>query len=142
MDQGVGMILAGLKRTGLYDDTLVVFLSDNGPPFINSKATLYDAGVCLPLIVRQPGGAADVVNRNMVSYVDILPTMLDWSNHPKINNVERAGRSFLRILSEPSPLPPWDHVSVRTRSTKSPTTGPHVLCEAVTINTIAALPGG
>jgi len=110
MDQGVCMILAGLKRTGLYYDTLVVFLSDNGPPFINSKTTLYDAGVCLPLIVRQPGGAADVVNQNMVSYVDILPTMLDWSNHPKINNVERAGRSFLRILSEPSPLPPWDHV--------------------------------
>lgn len=48
LDQGVGMVLEGLKKSGLSDDTLIIFMSDNGPPFINSKTTLYDAGVCLP----------------------------------------------------------------------------------------------
>lgn len=39
LDQGVGMVLAALQRNGLADDTLVVFVSDNGPPFINSNDT-------------------------------------------------------------------------------------------------------
>lgn len=110
LDQGVGFVLAGLKKAGLSNDTLVVFLSDNGPPFINSKTTLYDAGVNLPLIVRRPGGTPGVVNRCMVSYVDILPTMLDWAKHPRINNEERRGRSLLPILSESHELPSWDLV--------------------------------
>ena len=39
MDQGVGMVLDHLKQAGMYDDTAIFFVSDNGPPFINSKTT-------------------------------------------------------------------------------------------------------
>ncbi|RSH80451.1 uncharacterized protein EHS24_009031 [Apiotrichum porosum] len=81
-DLGIGLLLEGLERQGLVDDTLVVFLSDNGPPFINAKTTLYDAGTCLPLIVRKPGSKAGVANPNMVSWIDILPTFLDWAGLP------------------------------------------------------------
>lgn len=38
-DTGVGLILDALQRQGLADDTLVIFTSDNGPPFINSKVS-------------------------------------------------------------------------------------------------------
>lgn len=121
MDAGIGLILEALKRQDLKDDTLVIFLSDNGPPFINSKTTMYDAGIRLPLIVRQPGGSAGVTNPNMVSFIDILPTLLDWASRndgyspeiPKVKGVSppRLGRSFLPILSHREVLPEqdWPH---------------------------------
>ena len=109
-DQGVGFVLAALERAGLADSTLVVFTSDNGPPFINAKTTLYDAGTCLPFIVRQPGGRGDVVNPNMISYIDVLPTFLDYAGlgtDLRLNDASpsRIGRSFLPILEHTDILP-------------------------------------
>lgn len=111
-DTGVGLILDALERQGLSDSTLVTFCSDNGPPFINSKTTLYDAGIHLPLIVRQPGLKTDagLVNPNMVSYIDILPTMLDWAGldlslkTPNSRSPARRGRSFLPVLDKTETL--------------------------------------
>ena len=112
LDQGIGMMLAGLEKSGLKDDTLVIFLSDNGPPFINSKTTLYDAGVNLPFIVRVPGATESVVNPNMVSYVDVLPTILEYIGQAYENNQPspRLGRSFLPILSITDEIPEWGQV--------------------------------
>jgi N-sulfoglucosamine sulfohydrolase len=110
LDQGVGMVLEELKKSGLSDDTLVIFMSDNGPPFINSKTTLYDAGVCLPLLIKCPGTNSGVVNPNVVSYIDILPTLLDWAEHPSPKHPARIGRSLLPILSESSQLDSWSCV--------------------------------
>ncbi|KAJ5708719.1 Alkaline phosphatase-like alpha/beta/alpha [Penicillium malachiteum] len=110
LDQGKGMVLEGLKKSGLGDDTLVLFVSDNGPPFINSTTTLYDAGVCLPMIMKCPRSPAGVVNPNMISYVDILPTLLDWAQHLSPGDRARLGRSFLPILSEHRQIDSWDQV--------------------------------
>lgn len=108
MDHGVGLLLDELQRRGLDKTTLVLFVSDNGAPFLNSKTTLYDAGVRLPLIVRRPGAKAGVVNPNMVSFVDILPTCLDWAAAAPAPSTSGApsgkpspplkGRSFLPVL--------------------------------------------
>lgn len=119
MDQGVGMILEELQKKGFQDDTLVIFLSDNGPPFLNSKTTLYDSGVNLPLIVRAPNATRGVVNPNMVSYVDILPTLLDFahiaapaSNGKTVAQFRRVrlGRSILPVLGQSTAQPGWDVV--------------------------------
>lgn len=119
MDMGVGMLMDVLERTGLDKSTMVVFVSDNGAPFINSKTTLYDAGVKLPLIVRCPpdsaaseGGAGGVVNPNIVSFVDILPTCLEWTarNIDEVQTTnttaspQRLGRSLLPILNSSTRL--------------------------------------
>jgi N-sulfoglucosamine sulfohydrolase len=119
LDQGVGLILDNLKASGLLDDTLVIFLSDNGPPFLNSKTTLYDAGICLPFIVRHPNQAVrGIRNPNMVSYVDIFPTLQDWTNTSYKLTVDAphapsklAGESFLPILDKPDLVPEsqWKH---------------------------------
>lgn len=108
MDHGVGLILDTLEKHGLTDSTLVIFVSDNGAPFLNSKTTLYDAGVRLPLIMRCPGLNGGVINPNMVSFLDILPTCLDWAgvnrNTSQPNAMtntgkppKRLGKSFLSI---------------------------------------------
>lgn len=111
LDQGVGLMMEALKANGLYDDTLIIFVSDNGPPFVNSKTTLYDAGVCLPLLIKAPGQQTGVTNPNFVSFIDILPTMLDWAgNTSKMNSNGRIGRSILPVLESGEQLEDWDHV--------------------------------
>jgi N-sulfoglucosamine sulfohydrolase len=102
-------VLAALERAGLADDTLVCFLSDNGSPFLNSKTTLFDAGVHLPLILRKPGDRAGVASPNLVSFIDILPTFLDWARCAPPAG-PRRGRSLLPILEETRLLPDWQRV--------------------------------
>jgi N-sulfoglucosamine sulfohydrolase len=116
LDDGVGRVLKVLADAKRLDDTLVIFLSDNGIPFPGAKTTLYDAGVHLPLIVRKPGQKEGVVNSAMVSWTDIAPTVLEWCGVKpppagKKNKaaVEIAGRSFLPILEEAEPKG-WDVV--------------------------------
>lgn len=108
MDKGVGLILEELRKRGLDENTLVVFLSDNGAPFVNSKTTLYDAGIRLPFIVKNPLNhtSSGVVNPNMVSFLDILPTCIDWAGYrdSQITTTntgkapQRLGTSVLGIL--------------------------------------------
>ncbi|EPE03862.1 n-sulfoglucosamine sulfohydrolase [Ophiostoma piceae UAMH 11346] len=110
LDAGMGLLLEELDEHGLGESTLVVFISGNGAPFVNSKTTHYDAGVRLPLIFRKPGNTAaqrGVVNPDMVSWIDILPTCLDWAVGSKAQTfstpytsqvLKRVGSSFLSIL--------------------------------------------
>lgn len=109
MDRGVGLILDALAAAGRAGDTLVCFLSDNGAPFLNSKTTLYDAGIHLPLLIRRPGAAAGVANPNLVSFADLLPSFLDWAGIAAPPG-PRRGRSLLPILEAGSLRPGWDRV--------------------------------
>ncbi|EME84664.1 uncharacterized protein MYCFIDRAFT_173612 [Pseudocercospora fijiensis CIRAD86] len=93
-----------LTLSGELNIRALMFTSDNGPPFLNSKTTLYDAGIHLPLIVRKPGAKAGVKNPNMVSFIDVLPTFLSWAGLdqdlrlPGSQSPRRRGRSFLEIV--------------------------------------------
>jgi N-sulfoglucosamine sulfohydrolase len=108
-DQGVGMLLDILKSSGQLDNTLVIFLSDNGMPFPNAKTNLYDAGARLPLIVRAPGNrAGGAVNNAFVSWTDITPTILDFTG-AKPPEYAMHGRSFLPVLEQENPSG-WDRV--------------------------------
>ncbi|WP_343517974.1 sulfatase [Sphingomonas sp.] len=98
LDSGVGMLLDLLGESGRADDTLVIFLSDNGRPFPGAKTNLYAPGLHLPLIVRAPDmGAA--VNDAMVSWIDIAPTVLEWANVAP-PDYPLPGKSLLPILGK------------------------------------------
>jgi arylsulfatase A len=88
IDWSVGQILATLKRSGLDDQTLVVFTSDNGPwllygdhagaalPLREGKATTFDGGLREPCIMRWPGKIpAGRVCREVTATMDLLPTI-------------------------------------------------------------------
>ncbi len=109
LDRGIGLVLAALDRAGLAEDTLVVFLSDNGAPFLNSKTTLFDAGVHLPLILHRPGQRPGIANPNLVSFTDLLPTFLDLAGATPPPG-KRRGRSLLPILEATDRQPGWDVV--------------------------------
>lgn len=88
LDWSVGEVLAALERLGLDDQTLVVFLSDNGPwrdygnhagsagPFRNSKGSAFEGGVRVPFIARFPGWLpAGLVSDVPIVSFDLYPTI-------------------------------------------------------------------
>jgi N-sulfoglucosamine sulfohydrolase len=78
LDQGVGAVLGALDEHRLVDDTLVLFTTDHGLAFPGAKATLYDRGIGVALIMRGPGGfAGGRVIDALVSHLDIYPTLCD-----------------------------------------------------------------
>ncbi len=77
LDHHVGEVLSELDRQGIADNTVVLFLSDNGRPFPRCKTTLYDSGIGTPFIVRWPGRVRPGARcGSLVSTIDIAPTML------------------------------------------------------------------
>ena len=86
LDDGVGTVVATLKQDGLYQNTLIVFLSDNGcagynhgacsnAPLSGYKRWLAEGGIRVPYIVSWPGHLpAGRVDHRQVSSLDILPT--------------------------------------------------------------------
>lgn len=113
LDHGIGLVLKELEAAKKLDDTLVIFLSDNGIPFPGAKTTLYDAGIHLPLIVRKPGQKAGVACSALASWTDITPTILDWCGvKPAPVGKKEAplpGRSLLPLL-ETEKADGWDTV--------------------------------
>ena len=78
LDQGVGSVLNALEEHELVDDTLVIMTTDHGLAFPQAKATMYDRGIGVLLLLRGPGGfARGRVNDALVSQIDIFPTICD-----------------------------------------------------------------
>lgn len=78
LDRGVGAVLDALDANGLAENTLVICTTDHGLAFPGGKATLYDRGLGVMLIMRGPGGfsggrAVDA----LVSQIDLFPTVCD-----------------------------------------------------------------
>ncbi|RAO75979.1 sulfatase [Dyella jiangningensis] len=113
MDSGVDILLRELAASGHADDTLVIYLSDNGRPFPGAKDNLYREGIHLPLIVRAPGARhRGLRNHAMVSWIDITPTILDWAGvapPSEYRYLPLPGRSLLPILEQQKPSG-WDEV--------------------------------
>jgi arylsulfatase A-like enzyme len=78
LDQGLGAVLNGLHQAGLAERTLIVCTTDHGLAFPGAKATLYDGGTGVMLIMRGPGGfnGGRVIDA-MVSHLDLYPTLCD-----------------------------------------------------------------
>jgi arylsulfatase A-like enzyme len=104
MDGVIGRFLRLLGQRGLEEETLVVFLTDNGAPFPREKGTVYDAGVRTPLIFRWPG----VVPRGqrhdgLASVIDLAPTLLALAGIEPPAAMQ--GESFAAGLADPARWP-------------------------------------
>lgn len=97
-DEAVGQVLRALKESGMEENTLVIFISDNGISVPYAKTNCYLAGTRTPLIVRWPGKVKPgTINRHdLVSGIDFMPTILDALGLRAVSGVD--GRSFLPIL--------------------------------------------
>ncbi|MFO0789064.1 MAG: sulfatase [Pirellulales bacterium] len=109
-DAGLGRLVQILKKAGKYDDTLIVFVSDNGMPFPGAKTSAYEPSLRLPCVVRNPDNKKrGVVSEAMVSWVDLAPTILEYAGVKPPREAKLQGRSFLSTLEERTPAG-WDEV--------------------------------
>ena len=110
MDGQIGRMLGTLEARGLRQNTLVVFLSDNGMPFPRAKGTAYDTGIRTPLIFSWPAiiDSGAVYDSGLVSVIDLAPTLLDLAGADPLDGMQ--GESFQRLLAEPSSYAGREHV--------------------------------
>ena len=102
LDKYVGRVMAKLKEQGVEEDTMVLFISDNGRPFPRDKTTLYDGGIRTPWIVRWPKSVKPNRTTNaLVSAVDIAPTICQLAG-VKLENLGFEGQSFVNVLADPT----------------------------------------
>lgn len=124
MDEGVGALMKVLDETGRAADTLVIFVSDNGPPFPGAKTTLYEPGARLPLVVRRPGQKKGVACDALVNWTDLTPTILDWAGVKNVSGQFRkievgSGGPATGAAGDPAPKPPAE-----TKPGKQPASPP------------------
>lgn len=80
IDQGVAKLVAILKEADLYDKTMIVFTSDHGMAFSGGKTTVFEAGLKVPFVVRNPyEKKRGVRSTAMISHIDITPSLLDFA---------------------------------------------------------------
>jgi N-sulfoglucosamine sulfohydrolase len=77
LDHGVGAVLNTLHETGLDRNTLVICTTDHGLAFPTAKASLLDRGIGVMLIMRGPGIPAGVAHDELVSQIDVFPTICE-----------------------------------------------------------------
>jgi arylsulfatase A-like enzyme len=106
IDDNVGRLLARLDVLDLAGDTIVVFLTDNGPQgerytsgLRGQKGTLYEGGIRVPCSIRWPrrlpsGLAVD----RLAAHIDLVPTLLDACGVKKPETVQLDGVSLLATL--------------------------------------------
>ncbi|HIE08473.1 MAG TPA: DUF4976 domain-containing protein, partial [Armatimonadetes bacterium] len=100
IDECVGRLMEALKEEGIYENTIVVFLSDHGCHFRTRnqeyKRSCHESSIRIPLIIRGPGFQRSMVVHELVSIVDIAPTLLDAVGIPIPESMQ--GRSLLPLL--------------------------------------------
>lgn len=98
MDHQVGTVLQYLKETGQADNTIVIFLSEQGSNFPHSKWTGYDTGVRSAGIVRWPEVVSEGTESDaIIQYVDLLPTLIEVAGGNE-SDYDFDGESFLPVI--------------------------------------------
>ncbi|MDO8752369.1 MAG: sulfatase [Anaerolineales bacterium] len=108
VDDGVASVLAELDQMNLRDNTIVVFISDNGLTVGNHvpgmmKNCVYEECIRVPFIVYAPAFFAARTDLRLVANIDLAPTFADLSGAPIPDSVD--GLSLLPLLYDPSI--PW-----------------------------------
>jgi arylsulfatase A-like enzyme len=106
MDEGIGRVLAALRRARLERDTLVIFTSDNGGerysfnwPFSFQKGYLHEGGIRVPAIVRWPGTVqAGAVSDQAAITMDWTATILAAAGVPADSTQPLDGANLLPVL--------------------------------------------
>jgi arylsulfatase A-like enzyme len=139
VDDGVARLVRTLRRTGQLENTLILFLSDNGwmqgeHRVTGDKFLPYEESLRIPLIVRGPGVPAGRTVRGQVANIDLAPTLVDIANAragrkmdgvsllPTLRNPRKPPRRAIQIealdplFRDPVPVNQWDrpYSGVRT----------------------------
>ena len=101
LDEYVGLIAGELERQKVLENTVIIFMADNGRPFPHSKTWVNDRGLKTPFIISWPEGISAKSGKceALVSSVDLAPTILEISSSEI--PVSFQGRSFIKLIAKP-----------------------------------------
>ncbi|NQV75871.1 MAG: arylsulfatase [Bacteroidetes bacterium] len=116
VDANIGRLLAKLKELGIEDNTIVIFMSDNGPRtkrtkndlypdrFVmnlrGTKTSVYENGIRAPFFIKWPGKIPQGVKyTNLAAHIDVMPTLLEACNIPVPKSLKLDGVSLLPLLT-------------------------------------------
>lgn len=105
IDDNIGKLMASLRQEGLLNNTLVIFMSDNGPAqprfklgLRGQKASVYEGGIKVPCFFYYKGFKTAEISETL-SGMDVLPTILDMLDIPAEKGPGQPdGISFLPLL--------------------------------------------
>ena len=104
VDEGVAQIVEALRRNGELENTLIVFMSDNGfmhgeHRALAEKVLPYEESIRVPMVMRGPGVPQTRVDRRLVANTDVTSTILDATD--VLPGRVQDGRSLLELLADP-----------------------------------------
>ncbi len=128
VDQNIGKLDQYLKKQELFDNTMVVFLVDNGPnsmrfagPFRGMKATVHEGGIRSPFYVRWPDRIRPgTVSDRIAAHIDLLPTIADAVGVEVPVRASLDGRSLLPLLEGKNPDWPDRHLVLQVHRGDEP----------------------
>ncbi len=130
VDHEIGRVIDALEDEGLTGDTLVIVTTDQGNPYgqrglwghpvWTDPPYMHDVSFRVPLVVRRPGvvPAQGVVDR-IVSYVDLLPTVLDHVGLGDVDVANSPGRSLGGFLGGDGPTAGFDAAYFENETARS-----------------------
>ncbi len=107
IDKNIGRVLKAIDDRKLAKDTIVIFLTDNGPakPRFNAglrgwKGSVFDGGIRVPCYLRWPDHfPAGLAVDRIAAHIDLMPTLLDACGIASQKNLKVDGKSLLPLLS-------------------------------------------
>ncbi len=115
MDDGVGELLACLKRNNMEKNTIIVFVSDNGAdpehggsnaPLSGGKRSTQEGGLRVPMIAKWPGNLiAGTTSTEVLHMIDLFPTMLSAAGIQKPQELTLDGFDALDCMKGISKIP-------------------------------------
>lgn len=109
-DKELGRFLEALEKSGLDEDTLVIFTSDNGSLYSNAplrslKGHLYEGGIRVPMMARWPGVIEPgTVNVTPVISTDFVPTIVELAGIAPISDHPVDGESLVPLFTQTESL--------------------------------------
>ncbi|MFW5761899.1 MAG: sulfatase, partial [Cyclobacteriaceae bacterium] len=97
-DYYIGEVVKELKSQGVYDNTLILVMADNGRPFPRCKTRVYDSGMKTPFVIHWPAGIKSKGQVDaLVSAIDIAPTFLQIAGLQSPESFQ--GKSFDKLFN-------------------------------------------
>lgn len=98
LDQQVGRVMDFVEKSGQADNTLFLFVSEQGSSLPHGKWTLYDVGIRSATIARWPAKIkAGTTSDALCQYIDFLPTFVEMAGGKPLSNID--GRSILNVFT-------------------------------------------
>ena len=98
LDSLIGDLLDTLQESGKAENTIVIYIGDHGADMLRGKRTCYEGGLRVPMLMRWPNHISPQVRNELVSTLDLMPTLLEASGADSISDL--PGKELQPLFQE------------------------------------------